>query len=183
MYQRDRTFADGPGREAGPDLIVGYAKGVRASDDTSLGRVPRDMIVDNLEKWSGDHIMDHEAVPGVLLSSRPLVSAGTVAARAEGGPVGRVRYRRRATRNRRRNDAPSRRYGAVPEAGGATVFGSSVKLDKDLLRRVRRYADIAGYSSVEEFITHALEKELAVLEDADSEEEVRKRLQGLGYIS
>jgi predicted AlkP superfamily phosphohydrolase/phosphomutase len=73
VYQRDRTFADGPVREAGPDLIVGYAKGVRASDDTSLGRIPRDMIVDNLEKWSGDHIMDHEAVPGVLLSSRPLV--------------------------------------------------------------------------------------------------------------
>ena len=63
------------------------------------------------------------------------------------------------------------------------MFGASVKLDKDLLRRVKRYAAIAGYSSVEEFVTHALEKELAVLEDADSEEEVRKRLQGLGYIS
>jgi metal-responsive CopG/Arc/MetJ family transcriptional regulator len=58
-----------------------------------------------------------------------------------------------------------------------------VKLDKDLLRRVKRYADYAGYSSVEEFVTHALEKELAVLEDADSEEEIRKRLKGLGYIS
>jgi len=63
------------------------------------------------------------------------------------------------------------------------MFGSKVRLDKDLLARVKRYADIAGYSSVEEFITHALEKELAQLEDADSEEEVRKRLQGLGYIS
>ena len=63
------------------------------------------------------------------------------------------------------------------------MFGSKVKLDKDLLSRVKRYADIAGYSSVEEFITHALEKELAQLEDADSEEEIRKRLQGLGYIS
>ncbi len=73
VYQRDSTFVEGPIREAGPDLIVGYAKGVRASDDTSLGRIPRDMIVDNREKWSGDHIMDHEAVPGVLLSSSPLV--------------------------------------------------------------------------------------------------------------
>ena len=63
------------------------------------------------------------------------------------------------------------------------MFGSKVKLDKDLLMRVKRYADIAGYSSVEEFITHALEKELAQLEEADSEEEIRKRLQGLGYIS
>ena len=63
------------------------------------------------------------------------------------------------------------------------MFGSRIKLDKDLLTRVKRYADIAGYSSVEEFITHALEKELAQLEEADSEEEIRKRLQGLGYIS
>jgi metal-responsive CopG/Arc/MetJ family transcriptional regulator len=63
------------------------------------------------------------------------------------------------------------------------VFGSRVKLDKDLLARVKRYSDMAGYSSMEEFISHALEKELAVLEEADSEEEVRKRLKGLGYIS
>ena len=61
--------------------------------------------------------------------------------------------------------------------------GSKIKLDTDLLRRVKRYADIAGYSSVEEFITHALEKELATLEEADSEEEIKKKLQGLGYIS
>ena len=61
--------------------------------------------------------------------------------------------------------------------------GSKVKLDKNLLKRVEKYALIAGYSSVEEFISHALEKELAVLEEADSEEEIRKRLQGLGYIS
>lgn len=58
-----------------------------------------------------------------------------------------------------------------------------VKLEKDLVDKVKRYADIAGYSSPEEFITHALEKELAKLEDADTEEEIKKRLQGLGYIS
>ncbi len=61
--------------------------------------------------------------------------------------------------------------------------GSKISLDKDLLARVKKFADIAGYSSVEEFITHALEKELAVLEEADSEEEIKKKLQGLGYIS
>ena len=64
------------------------------------------------------------------------------------------------------------------------MFGSkSIKLDKDLVAKVQKYADIAGYSSPEEFITHALEKELAQLEDADSEEEIKKRLQGLGYMS
>jgi len=61
--------------------------------------------------------------------------------------------------------------------------GSKIKLDKDLLARVRRYSELAGYSSPEEFVIHALEKELAKLEDADSEEEIKKRLKGLGYIS
>ncbi len=63
------------------------------------------------------------------------------------------------------------------------MFSNRVKLDRDLLARVKKYSDIAGYSSVEEFITHALEKELAKLEGADSEEEIKKRLRGLGYIS
>jgi hypothetical protein len=64
------------------------------------------------------------------------------------------------------------------------MFGSgSVKLDKALVARVRRYADLAGYSSVEEFITHALEKEIKHLDEAGSEEEIKKRLKGLGYIS
>ena len=64
------------------------------------------------------------------------------------------------------------------------MFGSgSVKLDKALVARVKRYADMAGYSSVEEFITHTLEKEIKHLDGADSEEEIKKRLKGLGYIS
>jgi metal-responsive CopG/Arc/MetJ family transcriptional regulator len=60
---------------------------------------------------------------------------------------------------------------------------TKVKLDKELVAKVRRYAEIAGYSSPEEFITHALEKELAKLEGAETEEEIKKRLRGLGYIS
>ncbi len=63
------------------------------------------------------------------------------------------------------------------------MFGNKIKLDKDLLAKVKRYAEIAGYSSSSEFVTHALEKELKKLEGADSEEEIKKRLQGLGYIS
>jgi metal-responsive CopG/Arc/MetJ family transcriptional regulator len=64
------------------------------------------------------------------------------------------------------------------------MFGyTKVKLESSLVDRIRRFAEIAGYSSTEEFITHALEKELAKLEDADSEEEIKKRLQGLGYMS
>ena len=63
------------------------------------------------------------------------------------------------------------------------MFGPKVKLDKTLHEKAKKYADIAGYSSVEEFVTHMLEREIAQLEEADSEEEIKKKLQGLGYIS
>jgi metal-responsive CopG/Arc/MetJ family transcriptional regulator len=59
---------------------------------------------------------------------------------------------------------------------------AKVKIDKALLDKIKKYAEMSGYSSVEEFITHCLEKEVAKIEDADSEEEVKKRLKGLGYI-
>ena len=64
------------------------------------------------------------------------------------------------------------------------VFGNGrIRLDKALLGKVKRYAELAGYSSTEEFITHVLEKEIAHLEAAAPEEEVKKRLKGLGYLS
>jgi len=40
----------------------------------------------------------------------------------------------------------------------------------------------AGYSSLEEFIEHAMEKDLAHLEEADSKEDLIKKLKGLGYL-
>jgi len=64
------------------------------------------------------------------------------------------------------------------------MFGSNkIKIDRDLFEKAAKFAKVAGYSSAEEFITHVIEKELSKLDDADSEEEIRKRLQGLGYIS
>lgn len=62
--------------------------------------------------------------------------------------------------------------------------GNKIKLDKDLYEKVKNYSEMAGYSSMEEFVTHALEKEIAQLEEGgDSEEDIKKKLQGLGYIS
>ena len=58
-----------------------------------------------------------------------------------------------------------------------------VKIDKDLWEKIRKYAAVAGYASPDEFVTHALEKEIAVLEEADSDEEIKKKLKGLGYIN
>jgi hypothetical protein len=62
------------------------------------------------------------------------------------------------------------------------MFGPKIKLDRDLYQRLARCAEAAGYSSAEEFIRHTLEKAAAALESAGSEEEIKKRLQGLGYL-
>ncbi len=64
------------------------------------------------------------------------------------------------------------------------MFGSKIKLDKELLRRCKEHAKAAGYSSVEEFIHHAVESALKKAGAATSEgdEQVLERLKGLGYI-
>ncbi|HPW18919.1 MAG TPA: hypothetical protein PLP83_11175 [Candidatus Aminicenantes bacterium] len=59
---------------------------------------------------------------------------------------------------------------------------AKVKIDKALYEKIKKYAEMSGYSSVEEFVTHCLEKEVAKIEEADSEEEIKKKLKGLGYI-
>ena len=59
---------------------------------------------------------------------------------------------------------------------------AKVKIDKALFDKIKKYAELSGYSSVEEFITHCLEKEVAKIEESDSEEEIKKKLKGLGYI-
>lgn len=62
--------------------------------------------------------------------------------------------------------------------------GDKIKIEKDLLAKVKKYSGIAGYSSPEEFVQHVLEREIAKFEkDCSNEEEIRKRMQGLGYIS
>jgi metal-responsive CopG/Arc/MetJ family transcriptional regulator len=60
---------------------------------------------------------------------------------------------------------------------------AKVKIDKGLFEKVKKLSEVAGYSSVDEFVAHALEKEIANLEESDSEEEIKKKLEGLGYIS
>ncbi len=62
------------------------------------------------------------------------------------------------------------------------MFEPKIKIDKALLEKVKARAEEAGYSSVEEFVSHLVEKEIAKMEEAESEEQLKKRLQGLGYI-
>ncbi len=59
---------------------------------------------------------------------------------------------------------------------------AKIRLDSHLYDRVKKIADSAGYASPDEFVVHLIEKELAVLESAETDEEVTDRLRGLGYL-
>jgi hypothetical protein len=59
---------------------------------------------------------------------------------------------------------------------------TSVKLNKPLCDRARAHAEKAGYSSLEEFLQHVLERELAKLEETSSRDDVEAKLKGLGYL-
>ncbi|MGH9334605.1 MAG: alkaline phosphatase family protein, partial [Vicinamibacteria bacterium] len=71
-YQREETYQDRGELEIGPDIIVGCAEGVRISGHSGLGAVGKEIITDNVDEWGADHSMDHETVPGILLTNRPL---------------------------------------------------------------------------------------------------------------
>ena len=72
VFQREEAYQLRGTEDIAPDLIVGYAKGMRGTDESALGGLPRDVIVDNTDEWNGDHCMDPDAVPGVLFTSRAL---------------------------------------------------------------------------------------------------------------
>ena len=72
VYRREEVYEDRGQLEIGPDIQMGYAKGTRGSSQGALGDIEPQVLRDNLDDWSGDHIMDHESVPGVLFTSRKL---------------------------------------------------------------------------------------------------------------
>jgi Arc/MetJ-type ribon-helix-helix transcriptional regulator len=71
--------------------------------------------------------------------------------------------------------------------GAFFVFGQKIKISNEMMAKIRDAVDSEGYSSIEEFVETALERELERVSvsssnPADSEDAVRKQLQGLGYI-
>ncbi len=64
-------------REAeAPDLIVGFDIGYGNSDQSTLGEIGTEELTDNTSRWSGNHLMDPDVVPGVIFSNEPLPPAG-----------------------------------------------------------------------------------------------------------
>ncbi len=64
--------APATGVQMGPDIIVGYGRGYRASWQTALGGAPPAILEDNTDAWIGDHCINAADVPGVLLSNHTL---------------------------------------------------------------------------------------------------------------
>ena len=58
-----------------------------------------------------------------------------------------------------------------------------LKLDSDIEEKLKKMASGAGYSSIEEFVLHIIEREVSAIGEAESDDELKNRLQGLGYIS
>jgi predicted AlkP superfamily phosphohydrolase/phosphomutase len=63
---------DGPLTAYGPDLVVGYAPGFRASSQTGLGGWEREPLEANSDHWGADHCVAAAAVPGVIFASEGL---------------------------------------------------------------------------------------------------------------
>ena len=64
------------------------------------------------------------------------------------------------------------------------MFGKKgIQLDTPLMEKVRAAAAKAGYASPDEFVAHVLERELAKTDEGSHDADVKKKLEGLGYIS
>jgi predicted DNA-binding protein len=62
------------------------------------------------------------------------------------------------------------------------MFGPKIKISDALYERLQKAAAEKGYSSAEEYAVHILEKAVGDNDDALSEEQVKERLKGLGYV-
>ena len=69
VSRREEIYS-GPYANNAPDLLVNFAPGFRVSWQSAVGGFANSLIEDNLRKWSGDHIIDPEAVPGILFMNQ-----------------------------------------------------------------------------------------------------------------
>jgi len=59
---------------------------------------------------------------------------------------------------------------------------AKIKIDSALFARAKNVIEVAGYSSLEEFITHIVEQAVAKYEQTNADEKTAEQLRGLGYI-
>ncbi|MGB9893172.1 MAG: alkaline phosphatase family protein, partial [Candidatus Saccharicenans sp.] len=68
-YLSQEVFSGAYVSEA-PDIILGFNRNYRISWSSPLGMFPRELIENNAQKWSGDHMASPVLIPGILFSNR-----------------------------------------------------------------------------------------------------------------
>lgn len=59
---------------------------------------------------------------------------------------------------------------------------AKIRIENSLYDKLKKHASEAKYSSLEEFVTYILEKEIEKYEDTESKEMIENKLRGLGYL-
>jgi hypothetical protein len=62
------------------------------------------------------------------------------------------------------------------------MFEPKIRISRPLYKLLTKKAEEKGYSSADEFIVHVLEAAVADAGPGASEEQIRERLKGLGYL-
>jgi len=74
VSRREELYS-GPYTVNAPDLLVNFCPGFRVSWQSAVGGFANSMIEDNTRRWSGDHIIDPESVPGIcFVQGAPLLA-------------------------------------------------------------------------------------------------------------
>jgi len=72
MYKAQEIYS-GEALPDAPQIIIGCRRKYRISNESAQGMYPRMIIRDNLDPWSGSHLMAAEEVPGVLFCNRRIL--------------------------------------------------------------------------------------------------------------
>ena len=71
-WDAEECYGDAPFVDNAPDVLIGYNTGYRVSWESVTGKITKDVLLDNVKAWSGDHCMDPRLVPGVIFTTRKL---------------------------------------------------------------------------------------------------------------
>jgi len=64
----------GKNLEMAPDIVLGFNRGYRISWQSPLGGFPREVVEDNAQKWSGDHMTAPDVLPGIVFANRKIAA-------------------------------------------------------------------------------------------------------------
>ena len=157
----------GPYLDAAPDLVIGYAPGYRAA-------------------WSRCRWQSHAI--GLRRQQQMLERRSLCRSlRCPGRALLQSKVEHPQSRHRRYgayDSPPLRSRSSVLDGRPRTRMKAKtiVKLNASLCERARQVVERVGYSCLEEFIEHAMERDLARLETSESKDDLIRKLKGLGYL-